>query len=47
MKKINNQVNLLIIYRKGLQTKLIDKNEHESLCNHLLSILIKQKKNLF
>ena len=35
------------LYKNGLQNKLIDKNEHESLCNLLLSILVKQKKNLF
>ena len=35
------------LYKKGLENNLIDKNEHESLFNFLLSILIKQKMNLF
>ena len=35
------------LYKKGLQNILIDKNEHQSRCNLLLSILIKQKMNLF
>ena len=35
------------IYRKSFQVNIIDNNENESLCNILLTLLMKQKTNLF
>ena len=34
-------------YRKSLHDNLIDKNEHESLCNILLNMFMKTKMSLF
>ena len=34
-------------YRKYLQVNIIDNNENESLCNILLTLLMKQRTNLF